>query len=131
MKISFLFLFVVTAMSFSYGLNPDHFDLVSYPEFTSGFQPVFSSYAGFSFTSGQYGSTGQGTYIGSMSFSLHPEVDAIVELGYSKLLTFSDGDSFGRVIGGFQLNWRPSENSVFSIVYHGSLPEQNLNLGGF
>ncbi len=131
MKTSLLFLFIVTVLAFSYGLEPGSFDLVSYPEFSSGFQPEFSSYAGFSFSSGQYGSTGEGTYLGRMSFSLHPKVDAIVELGYSKLLTFSDGDSFGRVLGGFQLNWRPSENSVFSIVYHGSLPEQNLNLGGY
>ena len=131
MKSSFLLLFCITVLSFAYGLDSGDFDLVSYPEFTSGIKPEFSSYAGFSFSSGQYGSSGRGTYLGRMSFSLHPEVDAIVELGYSKVLTFSDGESFGSVLGGIQLNWRPTENSVFSIVYHGSLPEQNLNLGGY
>ncbi len=117
---------------FAYGLEPSGFNLVGFPEFARGFQPEFSSQVSFSFSSGRYGSTGMGTYLGSMHFSLHPKVDAVVEMGYSRLLRFSgDGDQFGSVLGGFQLNWRPSENTSLSVVYRGALPEENLNLGGF
>ena len=117
---------------FAYGLQPSGFNLVGFPEFSPGFRPEFSSQASFSFSSGRYGSYGEGTYLGSMHFSLHPKVDATVEMGYSRLMTFSGGDrDFGSVLGGFQLNWRPSDRTVFSIVYRGVLPEDDLNLGGF
>ncbi|MCK5131113.1 MAG: hypothetical protein KAR40_03050 [Candidatus Sabulitectum sp.] len=131
MKNSILILLIVFAVSFAYGLQPSSFNLVGYPDYASGFNPEFSSMASFSFSSGQYGSVGEGTYLGSMSFSLHPDVDATVEMGYSRLMMFSGGEETGRILGGFQLNWRPSENSLFSVTYRGVLPESNLNFGGF
>lgn len=125
-------LLLLCSFVFAYGLEPSGFNLVGFPEFTQGFRPEFSSQASFSFSSGRYGSTGVGTYLGAMHFSLHPKVDATVEMGYSRLMTFSGGgDQFGSVLGGFQLNWRPSDNTSFSLVYRGAIPEENLNLGGF
>jgi hypothetical protein len=53
-------------------------------------------------------------------------------MGYSRLMTFSgNGRDFGSVLGGIQLDWRPSDRTVFSVVYRGVLPEEELNLGGF
>ncbi len=127
-------LFILSAIvigAMGYGLEPSGFELVGYPDYASGFAPEFSSMASFSFSSGQYGSVGEGTYLGSMSFSLHPDVDATLEMGYSRLMRFSGGEEMGRILGGVQLNWRPTENSVFSFVYRGALPESNLNFGGF
>ncbi len=131
MKKSILILLIVFAASFAWGLDPSGFNLVDYPDYASGFHPEFSSRASFSVSSGSYGSYGEGTYIGSMHFSLHSDVDATVEMGYSRLMRFSGGEEMGRVLGGFQLNWRPTENSLFSVSYRGALPESNLNLGGF
>lgn len=131
MKNGLLVLLIVAAGALAYGLEPSGFNLVGYPEYASGFNPEFSSMASFSFSSGQYGSVGEGTYIGSMRFSLHPDVDATLEMGYSRLMMFSGGEEMGRILGGFQLNWRPSENSLFSVTYRGVLPESNLNFGGF
>lgn len=130
MKKVLLILLVLFAGAFAYSLEPSGFNLVDYPDYASGFNPEFSSMASFSFSSGQYGSVGEGTYLGSMSFSLHPDVDATLEMGYSRLMRFSGGEEMGRVLGGVQLNWRPTENSVFSFVYRGALPESNLNIGG-
>lgn len=131
MRAIFLVLCIFTACVYAYGLEPSGFNLVGFPEFTSSFRPEFSSTASFSFSSGRYGSFGEGTYLGSMRFSLHPKVDATVEMGYSRLMTFSGGDrDFGSVLGGFQLNWRPSDRTVLSIMYRGVLPEDDLNLGG-
>ena len=124
-------LFVLAASVLAYGLEPSGFNLVGFPEFSQYFRPEFSSQVSFGYSTGRYGSFGQGTYLGSMHFSLHPKVDATVEMGYSRLMTFSGGDrDFGSVLGGFQLNWRPSDRTVFSIVYRGVLPEDDLNLGG-
>ncbi|MCD4708733.1 MAG: hypothetical protein K8S62_13450 [Candidatus Sabulitectum sp.] len=131
MKNGLLILLIVVTGAFAYGLEPSGFDLVGYPDYASGFNPEFSSTASFSFSSGQYGSVGEGTYLGSMRFSLHPDVDATLEMGYSRLMMFSGGEEMGRILGGFQLNWRPSENSLFSVTYRGVLPESNLNFGGF
>lgn len=131
MKYCLLVLFSMALVASGYGLEPSGFHLVGFPEYSSGFQPQFNSIASVSFSSGRYGSTAEGTYIGSMSFSLHPDVDATVEMGYSRLMTFSGGEEMGTVLGGFQLNWRPTENSMFSVVYRGALPERNLNFGGF
>ncbi|MCK5037094.1 MAG: hypothetical protein KAS73_14455 [Candidatus Sabulitectum sp.] len=131
MKKGLLILLIVFAGASAYGLEPSGFNLVGYPDYASGFHPEFSSRASFSVSSSSYGSYGEGTYIGSMHFSLHHDVDATVEMGYSRLMRFSGGEETGRILGGFQLNWRPSENSLFSVSYRGMLPESNLNLGGF
>jgi hypothetical protein len=131
MRKGVIVLLVAVLGAFAYGLEPSGFNLVGFPGYASGFNPEFSSMASFSFSSGQYGSYGEGTYIGGMSFSLHPKVDATVEMGYSRLMSFSGGEELGSILGGFQLNWRPTENSLFSVTYHGVLPESNLNLGGF
>ena len=130
MRKTALVLFAIVFGASAYGLEPSGFNLVGYPDYASGFHPEFSSMASFSFSSGQYGSVGEGTYTGSMRFSLHPDVDAVVEMGYSRLMMFSGGEEMGRILGGFQLNWRPSENSLFSISYRGVLPESSLNFGG-
>lgn len=131
MKTCLTILLIAAAGAFAYGLEPSGFNLVSFPDYASGFRPEFSSMASFSVVSGSHGSHTEGTYLGSMTFSLHPNVDATLEMGYSRLNMFSGGEAMGRVLGGFQLNWRPSENSLFSVTYHGALPESNLNLGGF
>ncbi len=131
MRTVIMLLLVVSAGAMAFGLDPSGFNLVGFPGGGSGFQPEFSSRASFSYSSGRYGSYGRGTYLGSMRFALHPKLDATVEMGYSRLMTFSsDGNDFGNVLGGFQLDWRPSDRTVFSIVYRGVLPEENLNLGG-
>ena len=131
MKAVCIVLFLAAAGAFAYGLEPSGFDLVGFPEFTSSFRPQFSSRVSFGYTTGRYGSYGEGTYLGSMHFSLHPKLEETVEMGYSRLLTFSGGErDFGNVLGGVQLNWRPSDRTVFSIVYRGVLPEDDLNLGG-
>ncbi|PIE52524.1 hypothetical protein CSA37_04625 [Candidatus Fermentibacteria bacterium] len=123
-----MFVLLVTASCvYGYGLQPSGFNLVGFPEFEGRFSPEFSSMASFSFTSGSYGSMGQGTYLGSMSFFLHPRVDAKLEMGYSRFMTFSGaGNDFGLVLGGVELNWRPWENTRLSFIYRGALPENNL-----
>lgn len=124
-------LFALAASVLAYGLEPSGFNLVGFPEFGSSFQPEFSSMVSFGYSTGRHGSIGEGTYLGSMRFSLHPKLYATVEMGYSRLMTFSGGDrDFGSVLGGIQLDWRPSEKTVFSFVYRGVLPEDELNLGG-
>ena len=130
MKRSIMILLAIVLGASAYGLEPSGFNLVGYPDYASGFNPEFSSMASFSFSSGQYGSVGEGTYLGRMSFALHPDVDATVEMGYSRLMLFSGGEEMGRIIGGFNLNWRPSDNSLFSVTYRGVMPESNLNFGG-
>lgn len=131
MKNCLLVLLIVVLSAFAFGLEPSGFNLVGYPDYASGFHPEFSSMASFSFSSGQYGSAGKGTYLGRMSFSLHPDVDATVEMGYSRLMFSSGGEEAGSILGGVHLNWRPSENFLFSVTYRGVLPESNLNFGGF
>ncbi len=131
MKKGLLVLLIAVVGALAYGLEPSGFNLVGYPDYASGFNPEFNSRAVFSVSSGAYGSYGEGTYLGSMSFSLHPDVDATVEMGYSRLMMFSSGEEMGRILGGVQLNWRPSENSVFSVTYRGVLPESNLNFGEY
>lgn len=132
MRAVLILLTLISTTVFAYGLEPSGFNLVGFPEFASRFQPQFSSSASFSVSTGSHGSFGQGTYLGSMQFSLHPRVSATVEMGYSRLMTFSgNGRDFGNVLGGIQLDWRPSDRTVFSVVYRGVLPEEELNLGGF
>lgn len=131
MKKFVLLVCVIASGVNAYGLEPSGFNLVGFPQFGSSFQPEFSSSVSFGYSTGRYGSFGQGTYLGSMRFSLHPNVDATVEMGYSRLMTFSGGTGdYGRVLGGFQLDWRPSDRTILSVVYRGVLPEENLNLGG-
>lgn len=120
-------LLVAAASLYAYGLQPSGYNLVGFPEFAESFRPEFSSMASFSFSTGRYGSVGQGTYLGSMRFSLHPKLDATVEMGYSRFMTFSgSGSDLGAVLGGVELNWRPSENTRLSIIYRGVIPEENL-----
>lgn len=131
MKFALPIILAVSVSAMGYGLEPSGFNLVGFPEFTPGFSPEFSSLVSFSYSTGRYGSYGEGTYLGSMRFALHPKLDATVELGYTRLMTFSGGDrDFGSVLGGFQLNWHPSDRTILSITYRGVLPDEELNLGG-
>ncbi|MCK4671456.1 MAG: hypothetical protein KAT47_02865 [Candidatus Aegiribacteria sp.] len=106
------------------GLEPTEFSLMQ-PADDGWFNPEFSGWAGFSLISGGGKTLGSGTYVGSMLFSLHPNVTASVDIGYSRLYDFH-GFSSGRVLGAIDLQWKASDNFLIQLRCSGSLPDSSL-----
>lgn len=117
-----LLLFVSAVLAI--GLEPTQFTLIP-PADDGWFNPEFSGWAGFSLMSGGGKTLGSGTYVGTMMFSLHPNVSASVDIGYSRLYDFH-GFSSGRVLGAVDLQWKASDNFLIQLHCSGSLPDSSL-----
>ena len=120
---AFVSVLVLCSVSlYAYGLDADAFDLLNPPSAGgTGFHNLGST-ASFSLLSGSGGTWGTGAYIGSMDFVLHPKVTALVDLGYARTFDFSGGDRFGHVLGGLQLEWKPTGSTSFTLQYRGAVP---------
>ncbi len=119
-----VFLFVISSAVLAIGLEPSEFSLIQSSD-DGWFNPEFSGWAGFSLMSGGGRTLGSGTYIGSMMFSLHPNVTASFDIGYSRLYDFH-GFSSGRVLGAVDLQWKASDNFLIQLHCSGSLPDSSL-----
>ena len=125
MRITLLvFLFTISSAVLAIGLEPSEFTLIE-PSGDGWFNPEFSGWAGFSLMSGGGKTLGSGTYVGTMLFSLHPNVTASVDIGYSRLYDFH-GFSSGRVLGAVDLQWKASDNFLIQLRCSGSLPDSSL-----
>jgi hypothetical protein len=122
MKTSITILILCSCIALGYGLESSAFNLVNPPSFGSlGFRSMGST-ATFSMISGSNGTWGQGAYVGTMGFTLHPKVNAMVDLGYARTFDFSGGENFGHLLGGLQFEWKPTDNSTFVLQYQGVVP---------
>jgi hypothetical protein len=124
MKITVAVLFLaVTSSVFAVGLEPSSFSLIE--PTGSWFNPDYSGYTSFSVVTGGGRTLGSGLTVGTMSFMLHPNWNASIDIGYARLYDFR-GFSTGRVLGGLDLKWQPSND--FTIQFHcsGSLPDSSL-----
>jgi hypothetical protein len=116
-------LFTFTSIIFAVGLESSNFSLIE--PTGSWFDPDFSGYTSFSMISGGGRTLGTGLTVGTMSFSLHPDWDASIDIGYARLYDFH-GFSTGRVLGGLDLRWQPSEDFSMQFHFSGSLPDSAL-----
>jgi hypothetical protein len=124
MKIAILFTFILAVtVSLAVGLEPSRFSLVE--PTGSWFQPDFSGFTSFSMMSGGGRTLASGLTVGTMTFSLHPDWTASVDIGYARLYDFH-GFSTGRVLGGLDLRWKPSDDFTMQIHFSGSLPDSSL-----
>ncbi len=106
------------------GLQPSGFSLIE-PSSSGWFQPTFGGRAGFSLISGNGRTLVVGTGVGLLTFDLHPSLTAIVEFGYSRLHNFSGSDS-GFILGGFDIDWHPSDSFTLQFHFTGSFPETTI-----
>jgi hypothetical protein len=118
----FLALAMVSPL-FAVGLEPSSFSLVE--PTGSWFNPEFSGFASFSMITGGGRTLAGGLTVGTVSFSLHPDWDAAIDIGYARLYDFH-GFSAGRVLGGLDLRWRPSDDFSVQLHFSGSLPDSSL-----
>lgn len=126
MKLFIPVLVLCSLTAYGYGLDSSAFNLVDPPTMGSlGFQN-YRSTATFSLLSSSRGSWGQGSYVGSMDFSLHPKVTGSLDLGYARIFNFSGGGNFGHMLGGLELEWRPTDSSVFVLQYNGAIPTGHI-----
>jgi len=115
-------LLVLVPAASSVGLQPSGFSLV---EPDGWLTPSFSGWAGVSLVSGGGTTTAAGTYVGTMSFQLHPTVRADLDLGYTRLYDFH-GASAGRVLGAVDLEWKPTNGFTLMLHCSGSLPDSSF-----
>jgi len=113
----------VSSAVLAVGLEPSNFSLIE--PAGSWFNPDYSGYTSFSMMSGGGRTLASGITVGTMSFSFHPDWQASIDVGYARLYDFH-GFSTGRVLGGLDLKWQPSDD--FAIQFHcsGSLPDSAL-----
>lgn len=116
-------LLAASPMLLAAGLEPSSFSLVE--PTGSWFDPDFSGYTSFSMVTGGGRTLAGGLTVGTMAFSLHPNWDASVDIGYAKVYDFH-GFSAGRVLGGLDLRWRPSDDFSVQLHFSGSLPDSSL-----
>jgi|WetSurMetagenome_2_1015567.scaffolds.fasta_scaffold02198_9 hypothetical protein len=121
MRSSLLALLCLVSLGSAIGLDPTDFSLTG----PAGFTPDFSSYASFSYSSGGGRSWGTGTYVGAMSFLLHPDLTAEVDLGYSRLFLPGSSDQ-GRYLGGIGLDWRATDNFTLQLRVDGAVTGEAL-----
>ncbi|NOQ22659.1 MAG: hypothetical protein GQ565_08425 [Candidatus Aegiribacteria sp.] len=113
----------VSSAVLAVGLEPTSFSLIE--PTGSWFNPDFSGYASFSMVAGGGRTLGTGITVGTMSFMLHPNWYASIDIGYARLYDFH-GFSTGRVLGGLDLRWQPSDDFVLQFHVSGSLPDSSL-----
>lgn len=124
MRIVFIVLLLsISSAVLAVGLEPTNFSLIE--PTGSWFNPDFSGYASFSMVSGGGRTLGTGLTVGTMSFSLHPDWYASIDIGYAKLYDFH-GFSTGRILGGLDLRWQPSDDFMIQFHISGSLPDSTL-----
>lgn len=116
-------LLAVSPMLLAAGLEPSGFSLAE-PK-GSWFDPELSGYTSFSMVTGGGRTLAGGLTVGTMAFSLHPDWDASVDIGYARVYDFH-GFSAGRVLGGLDLRWRPSDDFSVQLHFSGSLPDSSL-----
>lgn len=116
-------LLAVSPMLLAAGLEPSRFSLVE--PTGSWFDPEFSGYTSFSMVTGGGRTLAGGMTVGTMAFSLHPDWDASVDIGYARVYDLH-GFSAGRVLGGLDLRWRPSDDFSVQLHFSGSLPDSSL-----
>ncbi|MBD3278894.1 MAG: hypothetical protein GF388_11395 [Candidatus Aegiribacteria sp.] len=116
----------LTAPLMAVGLETSDFSLIE--PTGSWFNPEFSGYTSFSLVSGGGRTLGSGVTVGTMEFALHPDWDASIDVGYARLYDFS-GFSTGRVLGGLDLRWKPSDD--FTLQFHVSCSLPDSSLTGF
>lgn len=116
-------LLALSTSLFAAGLEPSGFSLIE-PR-GSWLDPDFSGFASFSMVTGGGRTLAEGLTVGRVSFSLHPDWDASLDIGYARLYDFH-GFSSGRVLGGLDLRWRPSDDLTFQFHFSGSLPDSSL-----
>lgn len=126
MRTTLVIMAALAAAALSYGLEPSGFQLVE-PE-GRWFSPDISHQLSFGYTSSRSGSWGTGTYLSTMSFRLHPSLTAEVDLGYSRIFNLQGGD-MNHVLGGVDLDWRPTDDLKLQFHYSGALPTEDL--GGY
>jgi hypothetical protein len=63
-----------------------------------------------------------------MSFKLHPSVTAAVDLGYNRIFNLH-GDNMNHLLGGIDLDWRPTDSIKLQLHYGGAIPTEDL--GGY
>ncbi len=122
--IAVLLLVVSIPLWASGGLEPSGFSLVE-PSSSGWFTPSFGGRAGFSLISGNGRTLAVGTGTGLLTFNLHPDLTAIVEFGYSRLYNFNGSDT-GFILGGFDINWHPSDSFTLQLHFNGSFPESDI-----
>lgn len=120
---AFLFLMSAWTPVSAAGLEPSNFSLVE-PS-GSWFDPDFSGFASFSMVTGGGRTLAEGLTVGRVSFLLHPDWEASLDIGYARLYDFH-GFSSGRVLGGLDLRWRPSDDFTIQLHFSGSLPDSSL-----
>lgn len=106
------------------GLESSGFSLLE-PSSSGWFQPTFSGKAGFSLISGSGGTLATSTGVGILTFDLRSNLRAVVEFGYSRLYNFSDSDT-GFILGGFDIDWHPSDSFTLRFHFSGSFPESTI-----
>lgn len=105
------------------GLEPSDFSLVE--PVGSWFDPDFSGFASFSMVTGGGRTLAEGLTVGRVSFMLHPDWEASLDIGYARLYDFH-GFTAGRVLGGLDLRWRPSDDFTVQLHFSGSIPDSSL-----
>jgi len=123
MKKVLMLTLLISTVLLAVGLDPSGFSLVE--PTGSWFDPDYSAYTSFSMVSGGGRTLAQGLTVGTMTFQLHPDWVASVDLGYARFFDFH-GFSAGRVLGGLDLRWEPSDDFTFQIHCSGSLPDSSL-----
>lgn len=126
MKTAIVITAALAAAALCYGLEPSGFQLVE-PD-NRWFDPDISHELSFGYMSSGSGSWGTGTYISTMSFKLHPNLTAEVDLGYNRLFNFR-GDNMNHLLGGVDLDWSPTEDLKLQFHYSGAIPTEDL--GGY
>jgi hypothetical protein len=122
-KLAFMVLIGFCAVSAAAGLNPNNFSLVE-PGY-DWLRPSFSSRIGFSYVTSGGRSWATGDYVGTLSFELHPNLSADLDLGYRRFFDFQGGD-LNAVLGGLDLDWRPTDDLKLHIHYGGSFPIESM-----
>lgn len=126
MKTALIMAVVLVAAAMSYGLEPSGFQLVE-PE-SNWFNPDITHQLSFGYMSSGSGSWGTGTYLSTLSFRLHPNLTAAVDLGYNRVFGFQGG-SMNHLLGGVDLDWNPTDDLKLQFHYSGALP--TTELGGY
>ncbi len=116
-------LLLVTMQVRAAGLEPSSFSLVE--PAGSRMTPVFSGYAGLSMATGGGRTLARGTSVGRMTFPLHEDWTMSLDLGYSRLYDFR-GFSSGRILGGVDLRWKPSDDFTLQLHFDGSMPDSSF-----
>lgn len=111
------------SIAWAVGLEPTDFTLVE--PTGSWFEPDFSGYSSFSMVTGGGKTLASGLTVGTMTFSLHPDWDVSLDVGYGRIYDFH-GFSCGHVLGGLDIRWKPSSDFTLQLHCSGAIPDSSL-----